>query len=191
MATTVIFTHENHLELSSDLLDLSESRRMSQNRKQQFLKGRWLIRSQASKYLNCRPETIKFQKVGNKRSIVIPQEIEISLAHSDNFYACAISSEPVGIDIENIHRDIDMLAIAKRYYNEEDLKLINLSEEPNNLALEMWVKKEAYTKYLGSSIAKQLNKPIPKDLKVDIRVINNFFVACLYKSELKKFEILI
>lgn len=60
-------------------------------------------------------------------------------SHSKNYIACAISKYEVGIDIEEISRNISD-NIAKKYLD---------NEKDNSKRIETWVKKESYSKLKG------------------------------------------
>jgi 4'-phosphopantetheinyl transferase len=60
-------------------------------------------------------------------------------SHSKNYIGCAVSSYEIGIDIEETNRNIND-DIAKKY-------LDNVIE--NEKRIEMWVKKESYSKLKG------------------------------------------
>ena len=68
--------------------------------------------------------------------------IYFNYSHSKNYIACAISHYEVGIDIEETTRIISD-KIAKKYLN---------NEKENLKRVEMWVKKEAYSKLKGLGI---------------------------------------
>lgn len=65
--------------------------------------------------------------------------IFFNYSHSKNYVACVISTYEVGIDIEEINRNISD-EIAEKYLNKEKDSLKRI---------ETWVKKEAYSKLKG------------------------------------------
>lgn len=65
--------------------------------------------------------------------------IYFNYSHSKNYIACAISFYELGIDIEECSRTISD-SVAKRYLN---------GEKNMNKRIELWVKKEAYSKLRG------------------------------------------
>ena len=66
-------------------------------------------------------------------------KIFFNYSHSKNYIACAISQHEVGIDIEETNRNISD-SIAKKYLD---------NEKDNSKRIEIWVKKESYSKLKG------------------------------------------
>lgn len=84
---------------------------------------------------------------------------EISISHSDDAVAVAVSSNPVGIDIERVHKPRSD-RMAEFIMNERELKIFNLlpDEEKEERLIEIWTKKEAIFK------TKKANQFIPKEI---------------------------
>ena len=88
-----------------------------------------------------------------------------SVSHSSDLWGCAFSDLPVGFDLENTERgrrknlrekqEDRFLAIAKRYFSSEEY--IYTTENGSNAFFCVWVRKEAFVKYLGTGIASGLN----------------------------------
>ena len=81
-------------------------------------------------------------------------EIFFSLSHSDDFLALAVSDREVGIDIEKIREAKENL--VHRVCSENEIKEIYSSERPDKAFTEIWTKKEAYLKALGTGIDREL-----------------------------------
>ena len=146
------------LNLSSVAFDLDCAKKMSETRQIEFLKGRFLLRAEAAKILKSSPKLIEFAKVGRKLHIVGPKPLECSLAHTQGWFAYAIANTPIGIDVELLDRQIDMLRIAKRYFHQNEYSWVIKSSKPDRAALKLWTAKEAYVKCLGSTLAKELGR---------------------------------
>lgn len=88
-------------------------------------------------------------------------KIFFNYSHSKNYIACAISQHEVGIDIEETNINISD-AIAKKYLD---------NEKDNSKRIEIWVKKESYSKLkgLGLQIGFQ-------NVKLDELKEQNFFI---------------
>lgn len=88
-------------------------------------------------------------------------KIFFNYSHSKNYIACAISLHEVGIDIEETNISISD-AIAKKYLD---------NEKDNSKRIEIWVKKESYSKLkgLGLQIGFQ-------NVKLDELKEQNFFI---------------
>lgn len=65
----------------------------------------------------------------------------ISISHTQNYVAIAISATPIGIDIEEKGRNA--YAAVKAYLQPEEIERLSRSEEPQKEALRLWTVKEA------------------------------------------------
>ena len=90
-----------------------------------------------------------------------------SLSHKDRTIVFAISSRPVGVDIEKIVDKPSIYKIADRYFGE-------VVEEGDALAFyTAWTKKEAYGKLLEKGLNKEiLNMDLNRPIATDQGVIN-------------------
>jgi len=77
-----------------------------------------------------------------------------NIAHSGNYVACSIASEPVGIDIELIE-PID-LKLAERYFAPDETAYIMDSQSITRF-FEVWTKKESRIKWEGRGLSKPLS----------------------------------
>ena len=93
------------------------------------------------------------------------REIYFSLSHSGNFLALAISDRDVGIDIERIRQAKEDL--VRRVCCENEISLIFSSENPDEAFTEIWTKKEAYLKALGTGIDRELTSVDTTDKNLD------------------------
>ena len=79
-------------------------------------------------------------------------EICVSLSQTQGAVAVAISDSPVGIDIEEI-KERDITALSRRALTEREREELDMAPPEDRLTrfYEIWCKKEAYFKTLGSS----------------------------------------
>ena len=76
----------------------------------------------------------------------------VSISHTDGYVAVALADKPVGIDIEYIDDSRNFCRLADRFFKGKELEAFNNSH--NALTFyEIWTKKEAYSKILGSGTA--------------------------------------
>ena len=86
--------------------------------------------------------------------------IEFSLSHSGDHALVAVSNrQPIGVDIERIDSDTGVLAIAQRYFSEQEQEEIVQRPATRRLRhfFHLWVCKEAYVKARGESIIDRLH----------------------------------
>ncbi len=88
-----------------------------------------------------------------------------NISHSKDFFACAVDSKPVGIDIEA--KKLIHTQLLRRVCTEDELIFITgqselpttkdfLSEEEALKFLQVWTAKEAYIKYTGKGLSTEL-----------------------------------
>ncbi len=82
-------------------------------------------------------------------------KIGFSVSHTKNFVLCAVSeSGPVGADAE--YRKKAPAAVMRRAFCEDEIRYVNTPAFSDERFFEIWTKKEAYTKYLGTGLAAKL-----------------------------------
>ncbi len=81
----------------------------------------------------------------------IPNGPHFSISHCKQGIAVAVDEQPVGIDIES-YRDITPELIAYTM-SEAEQEQINAAQDPIKAFTELWTRKEAYVKFLGTGLA--------------------------------------
>lgn len=87
-------------------------------------------------------------------------EIHFNLSHCKKGIACAISSAPVGVDIEEIKYDDD---IARYVLNAAEYENVSSSDNPAEEFTKIWTRKESYVKMLGTGIPTQMSSLVLPD----------------------------
>ena len=77
-----------------------------------------------------------------------------SVSHSGNLFACAVSSENVGIDIQH-RRRVDTGSISGRYFTREEISRV---EADSDWFFRIWARKEAFAKYTGRGLQQIMAK---------------------------------
>ncbi|MGN0702436.1 MAG: 4'-phosphopantetheinyl transferase family protein [Lentihominibacter sp.] len=77
-----------------------------------------------------------------------------SVSHSGNLFACGISSDNIGIDIQH-RRRVDTGSISRRYFTEEEISRV---EEDSDWFFRIWARKEAFAKYTGRGLQQIMAK---------------------------------
>lgn len=107
-----------------------------------------------SKILNCDIDKLKHYKtISNKPYIKNNQNIEFNISHSKNCIAVAFAKNKIGIDLEYIDCSFEFSDMLENIFSIEESKMIN---NDVNLFFENWVSKEAYLKYEGSGLLKDI-----------------------------------
>ncbi|MCH5158128.1 MAG: lecithin retinol acyltransferase family protein [Clostridiales bacterium] len=110
----------------------------------------------------------------------------ISLSHTDNLVAIAVSTEHIGVDIEKTDREVNAAAIKKGMTKQEE-KLY--AERNTNLdLLKLWTKKESAFKRLGEETFKP-NKINTVVEDIHTFVLNGFSAVLSVATDAGKIEL--
>ncbi len=93
----------------------------------------------------------------------LPDNTYISLSHSKGLICFAISSSPVGIDLELADNNRDFPALAKIFMSDEEIQYMKQNTEiQSDIFYRTWCAKEAYYKAMPSTKQADLSfKDIP------------------------------
>lgn len=80
--------------------------------------------------------------------------IHFNISHAGHYVVCAVSNEPVGIDIELINPSADM-KIAERFFTPDETAYIMAGEQEQRF-YKVWTKKESRIKWEGKGLHKPL-----------------------------------
>lgn len=106
-----------------------------------------LIRSQFD--INCEIIYNNYGKPYIKNS---PQYFSVS--HTDKYIAFVKSDFEIGIDIEK--KGNPRVKVAKRFFTENEQNYLNNADDYDTAFFEIWTRKEAYIKMLGTGLATPL-----------------------------------
>lgn len=97
-----------------------------------------------------------------KPSIVGHPEIFFNLSHCKYAAVCALSDQPIGIDVESIREYKENLV---RYtMNDEEVREIESSDNPAATFIRLWTMKEATMKLIGTGISNDMKTVIDTSL---------------------------
>ena len=80
-----------------------------------------------------------------------------SISHTKRRAVCALSDKPVGVDVEETDRQID-LRLADKILSPAELRRYETAEDKRLALLRLWVLKEAYAKLTGRGWGSYLYK---------------------------------
>ena len=93
-----------------------------------------------------------------KPSIAGHPEIHFNLSHCKEAAVCAVSDQPVGVDVESIREYKD--GLVQYSMNDEEIRQIESSEHPDRAFIRLWTMKEATLKLIGTGISNDLKTAI-------------------------------
>lgn len=149
---------EQHISavVSPERLERSQ-RFLRQEDRYRSLLGESLLKIALSKSFGLAPPACIFSKNQYGKPLLVNQpDIHFNIAHSGSWIACAVSTQPVGIDIER-KKEIDR-SIAERFFSPDEISF--LRESPDTFQdrfFAIWALKESYIKALGMGLSCPLN----------------------------------
>jgi 4'-phosphopantetheinyl transferase len=118
-----------------------------------FTKCRSILRSTLSKWLNCGPSEINIiHRENGKPYLEHSKVIEFNITHTKGLAAIAFSIDSeVGIDVENLNREINLDQVAKKVFTTSEQSLINANNQNDKKKMfyRLWTSKESYLKATG------------------------------------------
>ncbi len=98
-----------------------------------------------------------------KPSIVGHPEIYFNFSHCKEAVACAVSDQPIGIDVESTTHYKE--SVARYVMNEDELKEILQADHPEVVFTRLWTMKEARLKLTGEGINDKMKDVLVGDKK--------------------------
>jgi 4'-phosphopantetheinyl transferase len=131
-----------------------ESDTPRQKKDREHIAGLNLCKEMISKYFG--EENPEFSVNDFGKPYVNKDGIFFNISHSKGRVACAVSDTPVGLDIEKVteKNDTDIKNFAKRYFVENEIFALERENYSSVAFYEIWTRKEAYSKMLGSALSK-------------------------------------
>lgn len=112
--------------------------------------GEWCIKKLVSEFADIKAEDITVLRTEKGKPYLKDLPFHISISHSSDLVAVAVSRFPVGIDMEKI-KDRD-LKLCRKVCTEKDNAIIKNSHNPIEDFYKIWTAKEAYFKKEGTGI---------------------------------------
>jgi 4'-phosphopantetheinyl transferase len=150
-----------HLEEFEQVLSPDEQERARRYRQKRdhvrFVGARGVLRMILAGYLGVSPSEVEFSYSERGKPFLKANStgIEFNVSHSEDKALLAIAlNRRVGIDVEYI-RPIEVLSLAKRFFQESEYSLLSTFEGMEQLRgfFQLWTAKEAYLKAIGEGLA--------------------------------------
>lgn len=148
--------------LSPDELDRAARFHFPRDR-DRFIARRGILREILSRCLDQAPGDLQFQYTPLGKPYLAGTPIHFSASHSNALALCAVSSQEVGIDVEQICPDFPFMEVARRFFREAELSYLESlpPADQRRSFYALWTRKEAYLKALGLGLSAGIEAPIP------------------------------
>ena len=125
-----------------------------------YIAARGILRKILGTYIETKPDEILFEYSSfGKPAIATDRDfsnINFNLSHSGALALYAFTHDrKIGIDIEQVRFDIDVMEIAGKFFSEEEITSLKLTDEQDrhDVFHKYWTRKEAFLKALGEGIS--------------------------------------
>lgn len=166
--------------LSADECQRADRLKIEQKR-EQFIITRSLLRLMLSRSLDTAPEDIGFSYEEHGKPVLKDhmshKSIEFNISHSGDYALVAITLDhKVGVDIEQINPRTEFQSLANRFFSEKErTELLGLNHEQQCDAFyRIWARKESFIKATGQGIAFGLDKfsvPVEENISSGRKII--------------------
>jgi len=124
--------------------------------KTRYMESVFLKKAILSKYLKITMDAVHLckQKLGKPTLISPKNSLDFNVAHSNNFFVCAIAdSGLIGVDVEEIN-EIDLQTALEFCCNSELVHLNTCNDIERRINFfKLWTLKEAYVKAIGKGLS--------------------------------------
>ena len=113
----------------------------------------------------------------------LKNNLNISISHTNNYSAIALSKNPVGIDIQDYREKI--LSIRDKFINEFEIELID-THSVNDLTILWSIKESIYKIYKKKGLNFKKNiivQKLTKDFKDSLSLVNDMDKKTFFKSK--------
>ena len=184
--------HINDFDLETALTLLSEQRR-EQALKFRFEQGRrtcvlaylLLMRGLRQEFGIEEKPLFEYGEHGKPRIVGHP-EVHFNLSHCREAVFCAVSHQPVGIDVESVREYKESL--IDYTMNVDEQALIRRAERPEVAFTRLWTQKEALLKLTGEGISRDLKTVLSQASGVSFTTVerldkNYIYTICKYNGK--------
>lgn len=128
--------------------------------RERALIGKALLRNILAKYVGASPLELQFAR-GEKGKPYLPQypDLQFNLSHSKDMFLCGVTcGVNIGVDIEAIDEKRDNVAVAERFFTQQERALLEGMEDAACIAafFRCWTRKEALIKGTGKGLSLDL-----------------------------------
>lgn len=153
-----------HQTITDDEKARAECFRFDTHR-QRYIVGRATLRAILSRYVGIPPNRLRFQYNSYGKPMLVERKdrgvlptgtLNFNLSHSNRLVLYAVTQgREIGVDIEYIRDNLDVLRIAKRYFSTQEFSEIASLPQTRQIKtfFDCWTRKEAFIKAKGEGFS--------------------------------------
>ncbi|MCM1363754.1 MAG: 4'-phosphopantetheinyl transferase superfamily protein [Faecalibacterium sp.] len=116
----------------------------------------WYIVSSLYRKENAKIERLpKIEYHANGKPLFSESGFYFNISHSDGFVCVAVADSEIGLDVQIIKPSSDNL--RKKVLSIGELSAVRESDDPDELFIDIWTRKESFLKFTGAGISCELN----------------------------------
>lgn len=116
------------------------------------------LRQLLSVHLQRPADELRWEKAAHGKPFLADGSCHFNLTHSENVAALAVSSQELGLDVEDRTRRVEYLALGRRFFAAPEAAELEQASDPRHFFFEVWTAKEAYIKALGDGLTHPLDQ---------------------------------
>jgi 4'-phosphopantetheinyl transferase len=133
---------------------------ISEIERETYITCHGFLRIILARKINTDPYKISYSRGAYNKPGLAGDPLFFNISHSKKAFAIAISENyPIGLDIEDMDRRVDMTSVSRNYFSRLESEFIMKSgEDQKERFFLVWTRKEALLKAMGTGIIDDLNK---------------------------------
>lgn len=138
-----------------------------------------IVRKILSSYLNCPPDQIEFIIGDHGKPSIKNSTLQFNVSDSGDYLLLGVTqNNPIGVDIECTKRNVDYLALAKRFFTAQEYDTIRNSADQQYAFFRCWTQKEAFIKATGMGLSYGLSN-FNVEMNQESFLIDDFYVRSI------------
>ena len=145
--------------LSTEEIQRSE-RLVFQNRSEDYIISRGIIRKIIAQYMGQTPDLVSLEVNTTGKPYLAGSRYHFNLSHSNDLFICGITQDtPIGIDLQHIYPIPNIDTLIRKYFSPEEQQIVNsvINSQNQDLFFSIWTAKEAYLKGTGEGFRRPAN----------------------------------
>ena len=143
------------------LMDVDEQQRADRFRfpqdRERFILGHGLLREILGRHMHEDPAGLELQRGEFGKPFLRGNPVHFNLSDTKDGLLVALAQQPVGADIETLHRSTDHTSVAEHYFTPDEVAGIAAAADGKRRFLELWTRKEAVLKACGVGLMDDLH----------------------------------
>lgn len=150
---------------------------LTAKRQQEFCNGRAMVRQLLQRRMLAEPHQVDIDLPSSQapRLHLPDSQLKLSISHSGNALAVAISDRAVGLDIER-QKPRDFAALCQPFPALQGVDSLNQFYQ-------RWTACEAYSKFSDVPLTQVLKQPLPEDISLFYLPLTDYVLCLCYRGD--------